>query len=339
MLEIFNDNAFSTTSLTSAVNSMDFVPGRIGELGLFDETRITTTSVAIEEKNSSLILVPPTPRGGPGTSVGKGGRSMRNLSVPHFEINDTIRAEEVQNLREFGSESNVQALIDYVGGRMGEHSQSFTATEEHLSLGALKGEISYADGTSLSLFTEFGVSQETEVDFDLDNASPAEGALRKKCAEISRKISKNLRGTPSRGVHCFCGDTFFDQLLAHPEVRETYKGMSQAAILRDGYVTDSSNVYAAFTFGGIVFENYRGEVDETLFVEAGKAHFFPVGAPGFLKLARAPGDLIEAVNTLGQRLYARQYEMPNGKGVHLDLQMNALPYATKPKALMKAKNT
>jgi Phage major capsid protein E len=46
---------------------------------------------------------------------------------------------------------------------------------EHLRVGAIKGKILDADGSAViyDLFTEFGVSQHTEIDFDLDNASPA----------------------------------------------------------------------------------------------------------------------------------------------------------------------
>jgi hypothetical protein len=38
------------------------------------------------------------------------------------------------------------------------------------------------------LFGEFGVSRHSEIDFDLDNASPAPGAVKKKCHDIRRKI-------------------------------------------------------------------------------------------------------------------------------------------------------
>lgn len=42
MLDIFNDDAFSLTSLTATINQMDYKPGRLGQLGLFQESGINT---------------------------------------------------------------------------------------------------------------------------------------------------------------------------------------------------------------------------------------------------------------------------------------------------------
>ena len=36
-LDIFSSSAFSMVSLTDAINKMPYVPGRIGQLGLFRE--------------------------------------------------------------------------------------------------------------------------------------------------------------------------------------------------------------------------------------------------------------------------------------------------------------
>src|SRR5690606_12028508 len=124
MLDIFNDDAFSVVNLTDAVNAIKFVPGRIGEMGLFNSTGLSTTTVAIEQKDGILVLVSPTPRGGPGTTLDKSQRTLRNLSVPHFEINDAIMAEEVQGVRAWGSESATETVMGKVNERMTVHSQT-----------------------------------------------------------------------------------------------------------------------------------------------------------------------------------------------------------------------
>jgi hypothetical protein len=43
-------------------------------------------------------------------------------------------------------------------------------------------------------FTEFGISQPAEIDFDLDNASPASGAVRKACNGIVRAMIRGSEG-------------------------------------------------------------------------------------------------------------------------------------------------
>jgi len=340
MLDIFNNDAFGVTRMTQAINNISHVPGRIGSLGLFNTDRVDTTTITIEKKGDILVLVPPTPRGGPGTTLDKEKRDARALVVPHFELNDAVYASEVQNVRAFGTTSELETVIGKVAQRQRTMVNSFAATEEYARMGAVIGVVTYSDGSTLDLFSEFGVSQAAEIDFDLDNASPAAGALRKACAAVTRSMTNALGGIPFTGIRAFCGDNFFDDLLSHGEVRETYKNWSEAQILRDSYLgADRSESYGIFEFGGIVWENYRGSVGGTNFINTDKCHLFPVGVPDLFKTVYAPADYTETVNTLGERLYSRQYAMQNGKGVHLDGQMNALQYCSRPATLFKGKRT
>lgn len=340
MLDVFKNDAFSVVSLTDAINKIKFVPGRIGQLGLFQESGISTTAAAIEQRDGVLSLVSPTPRGAPGTTLDKSKRSLLDIRVPHFEINDAVMAEEVQGVRAWGSETDVEMVMGKLAERMAIHSQSMEATQEYSRIGAIKGLVTYADASTLDLFSIFGVSQIAEIDFDLDNATPAAGALRKACASAVRSIAGVLDGTPFASVHAFCGDAFFDDLMAHSEVRASYANTTMASVLRDGYVLPNGNkIYGVFEFGGIVWENYRGAVGGTSFIDTNKCHIFPMGVPGLFRTYYAPADYVETVNTMGQRLYQKQYDMPNGKGVHLDTQMNALDICTRPRALLKGKRT
>lgn len=338
MLDIFNSDAFSVTSLTDAINKIKFVPGRLGQLGIFQESGVPTTTIALEERDGVLSLIAPSARGGPGTTLDKSLRTARPFVVPHFEINDAVMAEEVQNVRAWGSETELQMVQGKVAERLGIHTQSLEATIEYARIGAIKGIVTYADSTTLNLFTEFGVSQETEIDFDLDNASPASGALRKACAGAIRKIATNLGGTPFAGVRAECGDAFFDDLIAHPETRASYLAQQEASQLRGGYVSGGQS-YGQFEFGGITWENYRGAVGPTAFVNTDKCHIYPTGVPGLFRTYFAPADYMETVNTMGQRAYAKQYDMPNGKGVNLDSQSNVLSICTRPKTLLLGKRT
>jgi hypothetical protein len=264
---------------------------------------------------------------------------MLDVRIPHFEINDAVYAEQVQGIRAFGSETQLETVQGLISERNAIHSQSFAATEEYARIGAIKGIVTYADTSTLNLFTTFGVSQESEIDFDLDNASPASGVLRKKCAGVIRQIAGILEGTPFAGIHAFCGDAFFDDLIAHPEVRASYLAQMEAAQLRTGYVDTNGLSYGTFQFGGITWENYRGAVGSTSFVDTNKCHLFPLGVPGLFRTYYAPADYMETVNTIGQRLYAKMWEMGNGKGMYMDVQMNALHLCTRPKVLIQGKRT
>lgn len=338
MLDVFNNGLFSVVSLTDAINKPVFQPQRIGQMGLFTEKGVTTTTVIVEEKDGQLVLVSPSPRGSPGQTIDKAKAKGRPFVIPHFEIDDAIYADEVQGVRAWGTETELQTVQGAVSDRMMLHRASHETTLEYARIGAVIGVITYADGSTTDLFSEFGVTQDTEIDFDLDNATPAAGVLRTKSAAVVRQMSTNLGGIPFFGVHAFVGDTFFDNLLAHVEVRNTFLNNPAARELRQSYVINGQS-YGTFEFGGIVYENYRGAVGGTTFVNTDKAHFFPVGVPNLFKTYFAPADYIETVNTVGKMLYAKQYQMPNGKGVAFETQMNQLSICTRPKVLLKGKRT
>jgi len=341
MLDVFKGSAFSTMTLSDAINKAPFTPGRAGILIPWDEMGVRTTSIAIEEIAGELNIINPTPRGGVGEAIEKQKRTLRNLTVPHYQRNDAIMADEVQGIRAFGSETELQTVQGLVNARMAEHVMlGFDPTLEYQRVGAVKGTILNADGSTLyNLFTEFGVTQETEIDFDLDNGSPASGALRKKCATAVRLVMDNLGAAPVVGIHAFCGDAFFDDLIAHTEVVNSYRNTPMATVLREGYVYPNNlKVYGAFEFGGIVWENYRGSIAGSAIVNTDKCHIFPIGQ-GLWRTVYAPADYIETVNTIGIPRYAKQYPRNDDKGVMLEMQSNALSYMKRPKALLLGKRT
>lgn len=334
-LDVFDQDAFNTVSLTDAINSVPFVPGRAGEIAGWEEEGITTTSIMLDEQNGELVLINPSQRGGPGQTSKAPGRKARSLLVPHYQHDDFILADSVQGVRAFGSTNSLESLQDVVNNRLQQHVRwKLDPTLEYQRVGAIKGIILNADGSTLyNLFTEFGVSQEAEIDFDLDAAAPASGVLRKKCTDVVRKVSNGLGGLGFHHVHALVGDAFWDDLIAHTEVRQTYLNQAEAAQLR------GNAAYEVLDYGGIRFENYRGGVGGTPFIDTEKAHFFPVGVPGLWRTIYSPADYEETVNTVGLPRYAKQYSAQNGKGRHLESQMNAINYCTRPKVLVKAKRT
>ena len=147
-------------------------------------------------------------------------------------------------------------------------------------------------------FTEFGITPATEVDFDLDNATPASGALRKRCQALIESVEDTMGGlaTGAIALRAECGSAFFADLVAHKEVRETYLNTAAAADLR-------SRIADEVSFGGITFRRYRGGAG--FGVGTDKAVFYPEAVDGLFEIYHAPADTFETVNTLGQPLYAR----------------------------------
>ena len=257
-----SSNAFTVGRMSAAVREMKFKPGRIAELGLFNPESIDTTIAMFERKGDLLVLVPPTPRGGPGTTMEKEKRDLRAIPVPHFELDDAIYADEVQNVRAFGQEQALETVVAKVAQRQQTMVNSFAVTEEHARMGAVTGVVTYPDGSTLDLFNTFGVTQEAELNFDLANKDA--GALRTFTQEVRRQVLDLLGGVGVTGLRAFCGDNFFDALIANAEVRATYlQTQAGGGTPRRLRHRGSKNIYGAFKFGDIVFENYRGSVGST----------------------------------------------------------------------------
>ena len=57
-MDIFNDDAFSLVNMVAAINNVDHVPGRAGELAFAGVGEgVTTRTVTIESVGESLTLI------------------------------------------------------------------------------------------------------------------------------------------------------------------------------------------------------------------------------------------------------------------------------------------
>ncbi|TRD16959.1 major capsid protein [Palleronia caenipelagi] len=326
------ETEFSVIALTAALNDQPFVPGQLGALGIFEEDGVTSTMIKIEEKNGTLDLVEPTPRGGPGQTIGDEDRRKIPFEVDHYEINDTVMADEVQNVLQFGSDDQLESVQNRIDGKLARHARSLDATLEHQRVGAIKGVILSGKGVVLhNLYDRFGLAVPQPVALGIDGQVSGIASLIK--GEVVYALEDELDAAYDH-VHAMCGRDFHDALWAQKEVRETFLADNQGYQLRDGAPD-------VFTVGKVTFERYRTGKKATAanggaaFLAPDEARVFPVGVPDLFITRFAPADLEEAVNTIGLPRYAHQYPMQNGKGRHLDSQMNAISLCTRPGVLKK----
>lgn len=341
MFDIFNQDAFSVTTMSTALSELRYKPSFIGSLGLFEPDSVDTLTIAIEKQtDESLIIVPSTPRGGPGVTMGSDRRNIRDLRVPHYQVDDAIMADRVQGVRAFGEERARQSLQDFIARRALRARQSFELTAERQKLALLtQGKLLDADGAVLyDYYTEFGESQEAEIDLDLDNAAPAKGVLRERCDTLRQQIAESLDGIPFDGIMALMGNNAWKDFVKHKEVYDIYLNWSGARSLQRATIGNgASGVWGEMEFADIRWVNYRG--GQNVFVDPDKIYFIPFGVPDFLKSVYAPADYIDTVNTMGLELYAMQSVMKNRKGVDLEYQTNVLHYCTRPRVLRRARRT
>jgi len=340
-IDIFNDDAFSVVSLTDAVDAVEYQPSLLRDMGLFEKQPVRTTTIAMERRDGVISLIPVSERGEPLDQATKGKRNIRHASAGRLAKGDTIYADELQNVRAFGKETETQAVQKEVATRFAGIQQDMELTEENMFLGAIQGKVLDADGKTVlyDWFDFWGVSQPTEIDFDLDNASPATGALKKKCKQVIRGMQKASKGafTPKTEVIGFCGDNFFDDLVAQVEELVTTINPADATMLANEFGT----AYGAIKFGEIIWINYRGTDDDSkLTIGTDKVRFFPRKAKGVFKHALAPAEFMPYVNTLGKERYAMTIpDRDRGAFTKVELYSYPLVYCTRPELLFRGKRT
>jgi len=298
-MNAFDSDVFGMMQLSATLLDQPHLPKRLGELGIFEEEGIRTTSLTVEQQGNTLVLVQTTPRGGPAIQNIPDQRNLVSIPTARIAVEDAMTADEVQNLRAFGSESDLTTLQAEVNKRNLRMSNSIEATMEHQRAGAINGLVLDADGSTLvDLFTTFGVSAQTPVDFDL--AAGVAGALREKCSAVIRSIEDELGGLPYSGIHAMCGADFFDALTSNGEYRENKLSWEAASALEQRIAGRRVD------FGGITFEEYRGNVGGMAYVPVDQAKIFPIGVPSLFLTRYAPAEYWETVNTVGLPRYARQ---------------------------------
>lgn len=328
MLDVFKKDAFNLVSLTSAMELLPYVPRRIGEMGLFTFKGITTTTAVFEFKDGKLSLLSTAARGSmPITNSGT-NRRVKAFTVPHIPKNDTVLADEVQNVRAFGTEDDVAAVSDVVNEKLSAMKSEHEVTHEYHRVGAIQGIIKDGDGTTtlLDLFTEFGVA-EPNVNFDF---TAGVQDMKMKSLEVIRLMETALGNATYDHIHAFCSTGFFDAFISHATVASAFERFRDNQFARE-----LEPQRRGFQYGDIIWEEYRGKIGTAEFIPANTCRFVPVGVRDIFHEIFAPADFMETVNTPGKRYYAKQEPLKFNKGVELHSQSNPLIICSRPSVLIK----
>lgn len=325
-LDIFKDDAFSLVGLTNSINEQPHVPGRIGELGLFSEDGINTLTIGVEKLGETLALVSSAERGSTQRNTKADKRTLIDFRAVHLPDGAKILADEIQSVRAFGTETELQTVEAIVAGRLAKIRRKIDATIEYQRIGAIKGQVLDADGATvlLDIFDRFGLTQQTKV-MALGTATTK---VRTKVMEAKRLMEDALGNAMYRSARVLCSASFFDAFTTHDNVEKFYLNYVQAADLRN-------DVRGGFRFGDVFWEEYRGKVGAIDFIPDGKAYLIPEGVPDLFITKYAPADYVETVNTIGLPYYAKQELMPMGKGVDIEAQSNPINLCTRPRAVIE----
>lgn len=304
ILDIFSGDAFSSVTLSDAVQRNPYLPQGLGAMNLFKPNPIRTTSVAIESRQGALTLVGFSERGAPGQERTTEQRKMFTFKVPRLMHEDTITVAELQNIRAFGTTDIPMQVEAEVARRLSGETgllASLEYSKEAMRLAAIGGLcIDPKTGSVLFDFNaEFGITQNTQIAFDFANAPL--GHIRQTCNQITRAMARKAQGAflPTTEVIALCSPEFFDALVTSPEVRQTYLNWSAAADLRG----NTGGAFSKFSFAGVSFIDYRGSDNlADIVIPAGTCRIFP-DAAGLYQHVMAPGESADFLNEPGRDVY------------------------------------
>lgn len=323
LLDIFDDDAFSTVSMIAPIEKIETVPNHLGAMGIFNEYGVRDEKVAIEDRAGTLRVIQTSKRGEELTGSGdREKRNIRDFRTTRIAEPLRVKASELAFLRQFGEEQmRIEAMAEIMRLMSGPNGMlaDVETTWEHMRLGAVQGVVLDADNSQIyDYFTEFGIAQPDLLYFDLANKK--DGELREYVqANVVRAMRRKAKGIPIRGVEAICGDAFWDALRKNAEVRETYLAQSEARDLRGNYDLE------VFEFAGVKWQNYVGTDDnQTVAIGDDVVKFFPSGNVGVFDTVFAPGESFADIGQRGVPIYPKI--IPDTKrDFYVDIELYSYP--------------
>ena len=331
MVDPFNPTGYDLVSLEETIIRDEHVPTRIGDMGLFEEKSISTTTFGVESKEGALSLVEFSPRGAPIDRDSRRSRRMHKFDVPRIAKGTEVYADEVQNQRAFGDEVAMQNVQELWDERVSEVNRDIEVTVEYGRMTAMKNQLRDADGTVYyDYYNEFGITNPGVTAYPLSGATPN---FRSALADVQRGIEDSAGSTLIGDIHCFIGKDVMDSMVDNAEIKEAYDRWQDGRQHRDRYARRS------FEFAGVMFEEFRAKVpqpDGTLvdFIADDEMLFFPVGVPGMFKTIYAPAEYFDTVNKPGQPRYVRpNLKDSDDRVMVMDVMSHALSINLRPELI------
>lgn len=335
--DIFAQNAWGAIEFhEEVVEKVDHKPQLLGSLNLFEPIYSRSRTIAVASRDRTMSLIPTSENGAPPAELIPPGAKIRSFDAVRLAKGSTVYAIEMAGVLALPFDQQTKEVAQEVADRSAYILDDLELTWEHMRFGAIQGRVVDADGSTVLFdwYSEWGISEPPEIDFAL---SVATTDVRKICRDVKRTMQKAAKGvwTPATRVAALCGDSFFDALLNHPQVKETKLATEKASML------ENIEGYSAIEIEGITFINYRGTDDGTkISIGTTKVRFFPVGARGAFKVGWAPASEFKPyVNQRGREYYGLLLEDKSGRDEWDRIEIYSYPLfvPTRPEMLLRGK--
>lgn len=312
----FYTDFFNAEELIASVAKAPYIPGLLGQEGIFTTRSLGTTKFALEDQAlNDAALITSTPRGTPSKAQTLEKRNVHTFETTHYRKDGAVYADEILGMRAIGVSGAREAITTRRDEVVAKLRRDMDLTHEYLRMACVNTPTNAFGSAPASQAIAFGAS-DTAIRSAIFNY-------------ITKPLESALKGIPFSSALALCDDTFWLGLIESKTIRETYLNQSAANSLRTQGTTDAVN------FGGVTWVRYRG-VGSTV-IASGKAKVIPMGIPDLFIQAFAPADTLDSVGAgaMGTPYYMSAYPIDEGnRGWYLEMQSNVAMVCTRPDAIL-----
>lgn len=302
-------------------------------LNLFTEKFGRTTIAQVERVDEGAGQIKATQRGGPRQHLLSERAKLVNLNIPFFTLDRSVDRADIQNFREYGTDSAPKSVEQEVMRHMARIRRSHDLLKERAQFEALKGK-SWAPGDVTSEYDYYDVwgvtQQRADVDFTafaIDPIEVLEAEARAHIIDYAGNDGDNYE------IVVLASRKWFSALIGHPQVTGAYSQYpSTQEMLRRRLGGNANN--RIFEHKNILFiEDISGNVPD------GEALIFPRGISNMFELHYAPSDTLRGANQVAQEIYVFFKESDYLREAKIESETSFLAINNRPELVVRSVGT
>ena len=310
---------------TDAINLIKPIPQLIGSLGLFQTKPVATNVIQFDYKEDTFNILSDKQRNTVGkNTMANDSYQLHSLPIPHYPVENSITYTELSGIRGFGTDTE-RSIETAVADELERQATRHDVHNEYLRAAMLlNGEVVTSHFGTINVYTEFGVTRQTEaVNF---TSGVLSGFL-----SATQKAKKGLKnGSQVRGYICLCGATFFNALINSAEVKVAYANSQANGSPLRNELWEAMSGYTVFRYGNIDFVLYTDEFTDNsglvTVLDPATGVLFPRATLG--QEWYGPVSKLSGIGASGAKRFASSYRDPKDRYVDVESEQNTLVLTT-----------
>jgi hypothetical protein len=305
----------------------------ITNMNLFTEHYGRYTFTKVERVDDGVAELAARQRGGERNHLLSEKVKQVNLNIPFFPLDRSLDTADIQNFREYGTDSAPKTVEQAVTRYMRTLRNSHNNLKEKAMFQTVMGK-SWAPedpNCQYDFYQVWGVTQQTaNVDFTklaIDPIEVIEAEARAHIIENAGNDGDNYE------IIVLASRKWFSALIAHPQVTGAYSQYpSTQEMLRRRLGGNSNN--RIFEHKNILFiEDISGNIP------AGDAYIMPRGIEKMFNIHYAPSDTLRGANQVAQEIYIWFKESAYLREAKIETETSFLTTNTRPELVVKSTGT